>query len=67
MTVKELARLVKQMRDLQKRFFRGERSSSVLHDCKALEHQVDDAIARVLDGQRDLFGPGLEPDLRGES
>ncbi len=55
MTIEELAALVKEMRDLQKRFFRGERS--VVTRAKEVEREVDRAVESVLSPspQMELF------------
>lgn len=39
----EFIKLVQRMRELQKKYFRT-RMSSVLHDCKILEKEVDEYI-----------------------
>lgn len=58
LTVIELARLVVQMRAVQKRFFAGDRSSATIAEAKAKERRVDEATRQVLTGQRQgsLFG-----------
>jgi hypothetical protein len=43
-TIKEFAYLVEEMRTMQKRFFRGEKSYEVVKEAKRLEKAVDDAI-----------------------
>ncbi|MCE5327865.1 MAG: hypothetical protein LLG01_15775 [Planctomycetaceae bacterium] len=51
---RELAKLVKAMRDKQKEFFRGH-EPQVLQEAKALERQIDQAIEKALSGQAGLF------------
>ena len=55
MTAKELARLVKSMREVQKRFFAGERSSELIRQAKDWERRTDKAVAEVLDDRPSLF------------
>lgn len=50
----KLARDVKAMRDIQKRFFGGERSAAVVRDAKQIERHVDRLVAEILDDR-----PGL--------
>lgn len=45
MTTDDLKDKVRQMRELQKRYFR-ERSSTILQQCKAAEREVDALIAK---------------------
>jgi hypothetical protein len=52
MSVVELARLVVQMRAVQKRFFKGDNSSATVAEAKALERRVDEALRLVLTDQR---------------
>jgi len=47
MTVEELAELVRQMREVQKRFFRGDKSADTVGRAKALERQVDAAVREI--------------------
>ena len=54
MNAKQLAELVKQMREAQKTFFR-ERSQQWLSLSKELERRVDAEITRILDSQKELF------------
>ncbi len=54
MTLEELARLVRQMRHAQSRYFR-DRSQQNLLESKDWERKVDQAVAAVLDEK----GPGL--------
>ena len=52
----ELIRLVKEMRDLQKRYFKGDKT--VIDQSKKAERAVDAEVARLEKG--DSFLPGLE-------
>lgn len=45
MAIEELKEKVRQMRELQKRYFR-ERSSVILNQCKAAEREVDALVAK---------------------
>ena len=54
MTLDELARLVRQMRDAQRAYFR-ERSPQALSVSKELERRIDRAVANILDTQPRLF------------
>lgn len=45
MTIEELKDKVRQMRELQKRYFR-ERSSTILQQCKAAEREVDALVSK---------------------
>ncbi|MCE5280310.1 MAG: hypothetical protein ABFD92_07710 [Planctomycetaceae bacterium] len=54
MQARELAKLVKAMRDKQKEFFRAH-EPQVLQQAKALERQVDQVIEKALSGQAGLF------------
>ncbi len=54
MTLEDLAKLVKRMRAVQKRYFR-ERSAQLLNMSKQLEKAVDAAVKEVLDDQEELF------------
>lgn len=47
MTLEEFAELVRQMREAQKRFFKGDRSAHLVGRAKALERQVDDAVETI--------------------
>ena len=47
MTVRELAELVKKMRDAQRSYFRS-RDTGTLDLAKGLERMVDDAVAQVI-------------------
>lgn len=49
-TIENLAELVRLMRDTQKAYFKT-RDTNALNESKALERQVDAAIARVLSKQ----------------
>ncbi len=53
LTVRELARLVREMRSEQRTYFRS-RDRASLERSKALEGRVDDAVRQVLE-QRSLF------------
>lgn len=57
MTLLELARLVRDMRATQKRYFR-EGSAALLEESKAKEKALDEAVAEVLDGPTLPFGEG---------
>lgn len=48
--------LVKEMRGWQSRWFKGDKSSEVLRESKRLERAVDRELARLLEGQGELFG-----------
>ena len=62
--VVRLAKLVKVMRDLQKRYFDGEKNSTVLKQSKDYERRVDKAVRWVLaHRQPELFAPDPTPDL----
>lgn len=50
----EFVRLVADMRNAQRRYFRT-RSTADLDHSKRLEKRVDEAIKRELDGQQSLF------------
>jgi hypothetical protein len=50
----QFQQLVAEMRDAQKEYFR-ERSPQNLAAAKSLEKRVDQALAEVADGQRELF------------
>lgn len=50
MTTVELACLVKEMRDAQKRYFET-RDGMILKEAKALERKVDQAVARLIKQQ----------------
>jgi hypothetical protein len=52
--VKELAALVRAMRNVQKSYFRS-KSPAALEAAKAAELRVDTAVADVLGGQKGLF------------
>jgi hypothetical protein len=43
------AELVREMRDIQRRFFKGEKSAAVVRQAKSLESRVDQATAAILD------------------
>lgn len=60
MTVVELARLVVQMRAVQKRYLDGDQSAATLVEVCELELRVDEAARRVLEDrhQGHLFGGG---------
>lgn len=59
MTLIELAKLVKEMRDAQKRWFNpNTRTQEVLTESKRLERRVDEACREVLGG-RPVMLPGL--------
>lgn len=51
----KFARLVRDMRALQKRFFAGEKTAGVVRQAKDLERHVDRELARILDDQPRLF------------
>lgn len=53
MSIEELAELVRQMREVQKRFFRGDKSADTVGRAKALERQVDAAVLAIV--QPSLF------------
>lgn len=53
--VKELAQLVREMRDWQKQFFKGDRSPQTLGAAKTAERNVDRAVERILSPQKGLF------------
>jgi hypothetical protein len=55
MNATELARLVTRMRQAQKKWFRGDKSSATLEASKALEREVDRACAAVLEPEPPLF------------
>ena len=62
MKLKELAELVKQMRDAQNTYFKEKSrrwSTEVdpqwLSTAKELERRVDSAVKNILDGQKKLF------------
>jgi hypothetical protein len=55
MTTPELAHLVKRMRDVQRAYFKGDKSSVTLGTARKLEREVDKALAEVLGGQPSLF------------
>ena len=59
MKIDELARLVRQMRDAQRTYFR-ERSPQSLSFAKELERRIDRAVSDVLDKQAKLFGVDSE-------
>lgn len=50
----ELATLVREVRDLQKRFFR-QHDGTVLERCKELEKRLDAAVDEILTKQPRLF------------
>lgn len=54
MTLEDLARLVNEMRQAQKTYFRT-KSASALDEAKRLEKQVDDACREVLNRQQQMF------------
>ena len=54
MTVKELARMVYEMRKAQKEYFKG-RGSDSLEESKRLEREIDKTVEEVLRGQGSLF------------
>jgi hypothetical protein len=47
-SVQELALLVKNCRDAQKRFFKGDRSADAVRISKDWERRVDDAVDSIL-------------------
>jgi hypothetical protein len=47
-TLAGLAEIVRDMRALQRRFFKGERSGDLIGRAKALERRVDEAVAAAL-------------------
>lgn len=53
-TINEFAKLVKEMRFNQKRYFRL-RKPDILETCKKLENQVDDIVSELTDSQMKLF------------
>ena len=53
-TLREVAQLVRDMRDAQKTFFRNS-STMALSNAKALERRVDELVSEVLDDQLKLF------------
>lgn len=53
-TINEFAKLVKEMRFNQKRYFRL-RKPDILETCKKLEKQVDDIVSELTDSQMKLF------------
>ena len=53
LSVTELAELVKQMRDTQKKFFRGNRE--LFDEARRLEREVDAAVERITTRQGSLF------------
>ncbi len=55
LTVRKLARLVRDCRTAQKNDFSG-RSTAALDRAKSLEQEVDRAVAAILDRQPSLFG-----------
>lgn len=59
MTLQELAKLAKSMRDAQKKYFR-DRSPQNLNVSKDWERRLDTAVAEVLDEK----GPSLFADVR---
>ena len=54
MNTKQLAELVKQMRDAQRLFFK-ERSPQQLNFARELERRVDKEVGHILDSQKELF------------
>jgi len=58
-TCKELALLVKKMREAQKGYFKADKNSiakkQLLELSKKLEHDVDNTIENILDHQQKLF------------
>ena len=54
MKLRELAELVRQMRDAQRQYF-SERSPQVLSKAKELERRVDSEVKYIMDGQKKLF------------
>lgn len=54
MNVEEFAKLVKEMRDAQKMYFKT-RDSKVLSESKRLEKEVDNAVDLLLNICRPLF------------
>jgi hypothetical protein len=50
MKLEDLAAEVRRMRDLQRKFFKGDRSSATLEASKAQERRVDRIVADILDG-----------------
>jgi phosphate uptake regulator len=52
--IKELAQLVKQMREAQRQYFK-ERSPQWLSTAKELERRVDKEVMQILDSQKELF------------
>lgn len=60
MTIEGYARLVAEMRAVQRRFFRGDKSYDVVATAKRLEQQVDVATTDILEPdrqrQRSMFG-----------
>lgn len=54
MEIKEFAKRVKILRDLQKQFFK-DREPAVLMMCKTYEKMVDADCANILTGQRNLL------------
>lgn len=53
-TLEEFAKLVKQMRHNQRRYF-AQRRPEILETCKRLEHEVDAIVAKLTDKQMTLF------------
>lgn len=54
MTLDELAKLVKEMREKQREYFRT-RNASILRESKDLERRVDRAVEEISDKQERLF------------
>ena len=52
MTIEELAKIVKEMRDAQKLYFR---THAGLEYCKRLERRVDETVQEIHDDQGRLF------------
>lgn len=59
MTTRELAELVKRMREAQKDYFRH-RQPHTLARSKDLELEVDKAVERICGDQQDLFDMGSD-------
>jgi hypothetical protein len=55
------AKLVKLMRAMQKRYFDGERTATVVSQARDLERRVDKAVAWVIKRHEPRLFPGDDP------
>lgn len=55
MTLDEFAALVQKMRNSQREYFRT-KSGTALEESKRLEREVDKALQKLKDKQREMFG-----------